>query len=577
MRHLVRSFVWIAALPAIAPAQTLVDTRLRLANWVTGLSSPTTFTWIGPGEMLVIQKNDGKVRWVKDGAILGTALDLAVNNSSERGGLGIAADADFANNGFVYIYYSASTTSGDTSASGSWADNRVERYTWNGSTLGSVFGPLVAFPFDSMQSNGDNHDGGVIRIGPDGKLYGQTGDLNRGRFGGGNERVEQNTATSGSAIVGGLFRLNTDGTIPSDNPFVGEADTSLHLWWSYGLRNGFGMTFDPVNGELWNTENGPNLYDEVCRVPKGMNSGWLKIMGPDSRNATYGENGNMPYDESDLVALTNSAYLDPVFSLKTPIGITAIAFLGSKLFPDDLVNHCIFGDNNTGSLFFAEMKSSRTEFKLPSGLTDKVADTTTERNKLLWGSSWGVVTDAQIGLDGYLYVVNLAGNRIVRVRPVTDQVDPSRWLPDPGLIIAGTPENAETSDDKTYSFSDATLTPFPTRLTVRTECVLNSATPTAITLQVETRFGRKGVGVTQLIEAWNVVQARWVKLDLDVIGNTDKAKSLVLATPADYVDPTTLTVLTRISALPLKPWRVPFSAKRQTLFIDMLRLDVTYP
>ena len=567
-----------AALPALASSaqgQTLVDTRLKLANWVTGLSSPTTFTWIGPGEMLVIQKNDGRVRWVKDGVILGTALDLAVNSSSERGGLGIAADADFANNGFVYVYYSKSTTSGDTSTSGTWADNRVERYTWSGGTLGSVFGPLVAFPFDATQANGDNHDGGVIRIGPDGLLYGQTGDLNRGRFGGGDERVEQNTATSGSASVGGVFRINTDGTIPADNPFTGEADAALHLWWSYGLRNGFGMAFDPVNGTLWNTENGPNLYDEVGRVPKGANSGWLKIMGPDARDATYFENGNSAFDESDLVALQNSIYVDPALSFKTPIGITAIAFLGSKLFPDDLVNHVIVGDNNTGSLFFCEMKSSRVDFKLPSGVGDKVVDNTTERNRLLWGSGWGVVTDAQIGPDGYLYVVNLAGNRILRVRPVTDEVDPARWLPDPGLVVNGTPAGAETSDDKSYNFSDKTLTPQPDPLVVRASFKLQGATPTAATLQVETRYVRGAV--PQLIEAWNVVQSRWQKLDVDAIGDVDVAKSLVLATPADYVDPATLEVKVRITALPLKPWRVPFSPTRLTMLIDLLRLDVSYP
>ncbi len=579
MRSHLRTFALLPLLaatwPSSAQGQTLVDTRLKLANWVTGLSSPTTFTWIGPGEMLVIQKNDGKVRWVKDGVILGTALDLAVNNSSERGGLGIAADADFANNGYVYVSYSKSTTSGDTSASGSWADNRVERYTWSAGTLGSVFGPLVAFPFDSAQANGDNHDGGVIRIGPDGKLWGQTGDLNRGRFGGGDERVEQNTATSGSASVGGIFRIETDGTIPADNPFTGESDAALHLWWSYGLRNGFGMAFDPVNGELWNTENGPNLYDEVSWVPKGANSGWLKIMGPDARDATYFENGNTAFDESDLVALQNSQYIDPALSFKTPIGITAVAFLGSKLFPDDLVDHVIVGDNNTGSLFFCEMKANRIDFKLPTGVGDKVVDNTNERNRLLWGSSFGVVTDAQIGPDGYLYVANLVGNRIVRVRPLVDEVDPARWLPDPALVITGTPANAEASDNKSYAFSDATLTPQPDPLIVRTSFTLNSATPASITLQLETRYGRKGV--PQLVEAWNVTQAVWRKLDVAMIGDVDVAKSIVLATPTDYVDPATLEVKVRVTALPLKPWRGPFTPKRQTMFVDLLRLDVAYP
>ncbi|HND56325.1 MAG TPA: PQQ-dependent sugar dehydrogenase, partial [Pirellulaceae bacterium] len=373
---------------------------------------------MGPGEMFVIQKGDGKVRWVKDGAILGTVLDLNVNNASERGGLGIAADPNFATNHWVYVYYSLSTKSSDTAGSSEWVDNRVERYEWNGAALVNVFGPLVAFPMISS-GDGPNHDGGVIRFGPDGKLYGVTGDLNRGRFGGGNERVEQNTAKAGSASVGGVFRINADGTIPADNPFTGEADTSFHLWWSYGLRNSFGLTFDPTSGSMWDTENGPNLYDEVNLVPKGMNSGWLKIMGPDARDAKYGENNNTKFDASDLTYLQNATYVEPILSFKTPVGITAITFLATKRFPHDLWNDCLFGDNNNGSLYLMDMKSNRADFKLPTGLTDRVVDNSGERNRIVWGSSWNVPADAQIGADGYLYVASLNGNKIVRVRPVT--------------------------------------------------------------------------------------------------------------------------------------------------------------
>src|SRR5262249_38614849 len=154
--------------------------------------------------------------------------------------------------------------SNDSSTQNQWTENRVERYEWNGSSLVNKFGPLVSFATDPNQSNGPNHDGGVIRFGPDGKLYGQVGELNRGRFGG-TERVEQNTATSGSSLVGGVFRINADGSIPGDNPFINEPDASLHLWFEYGFRNGFGMTWDPLTATMWNTENGPNVYDEINR------------------------------------------------------------------------------------------------------------------------------------------------------------------------------------------------------------------------------------------------------------------------------------------------------------------------
>src|SRR5574342_815268 len=250
--------------PAL-PAQSLNDSRLRLDQWASGLHWPTTFAWIAPGEMLVFEKNNGRVRRVKNGTLRNIVLDLNIAYDSERGGLGIAVDPDFANNKYVYIYYSSTSGSGDTS--GSWTENRVERYTWDGTNLVNGSGPLVSFVMDSNQGgNGPNHDGGVIRFGPDGKLYGVTGDLNRGRIGA-TGRVEQNTAKTGSAKVGGMFRINADGSIPADNPFISESDSDLHLWYSYGLRNTYGMAFDPLNGRLWYTENDPDKYDEIDRCP----------------------------------------------------------------------------------------------------------------------------------------------------------------------------------------------------------------------------------------------------------------------------------------------------------------------
>ncbi|MBL8840395.1 MAG: PQQ-dependent sugar dehydrogenase [Planctomycetes bacterium] len=570
MAHLVAG-VALACGASAASAQTLLDPRLRVSVWASGFSSnPTTFTWIGPGEMLVLQKHNGRVRWVKDGVILGDALDLPVNIDQERGGLGIVADPDFATNGFVYIYYSKSTTGGDTNVNASWLDNRVERYTWNGATLGNAFGPLVAFPADPNQGNGPNHDGGVLRFGPDGKLYGQTGDLNRGRFGG-KERVEQNTATSGSASVGGIFRINADGTIPPDNPFTGESDAALHLWWSYGLRNGFGMSFDPVTGELWNTENGSSSYDEVCRVPKGMNSGWLKIMGPDARDATYFENGFAAFDASDLVHLANSTYVDPAFSFKVPVGITAIGFLTSKLFPHDLQDRCLFADNNLKNLYAAPLDGARAEFVLPPSLADRVADDATERDLLRLGTNFGVVTDLQLGADGYLYLMDHTGMRVLQVRPVTDELDPAAWRLEPGARTDGASEAAEASDDVAWEVSDGVITRRPRPLRIGAEFALNAANPLALVAQVETRS--IGPGVPQQIEAWNVATQRFETVDVAVLGRDDVARTVALD-PALHLDPVTRAVKLRLSVLPLPGSRQP---PRLAVRIDLLRLDVTYP
>jgi len=566
-----------AALAAsTAGAQSLVDSRLEVETWASGLSSPTTFTWIGPGEMLVIQKNNGQVKWIQDGVVKGTALDLTVQNDSERGGLGIAADPDFANNKYVYVYYSATSATGDSSTSTRWVDNRVVRYEWNGTNLINAFGPILAFPASAGQASGPNHDGGVIRFGPDGMLYGQTGDLNRGRMGGGTERVEQNTATTGSAFVGGIFRVQNDGSVPSDNPFLNESDANFHLWWSYGLRNGFGMCWDAVTGNLWNTENGPNVYDEVCRVPKGMNSGWLKIMGPDSRDARYGENGNQIFDSDDLTALDGSIYVDPELSFLSPIGITAIAFLDTRRFPADLRDECVLGDNNTGNLYLAPMKFDRDEFKLPTGLKDKVADDTTERNKLVWGSSWNVVTDLQIGADGYLYVASLGRGSILRIRPLTDTVDPAKLRFVPGVFFTGKKQNVEVSDDRYYTAEEKPGWRDRPPFKMLASFVLNEVAPTSIVVELEDKFGTEQM--RQKIFVYNVVAAKWDKVDDVELGTTDVLRSITLSNPTDYIDPADLTVDVRIDVsssnskhmgtLPRPPVKMR---------IDLLQLLVTYP
>ncbi len=414
--------VWFACftLAGSLYAQTLTDTNLTYDTVVSsGISFPIAIEFLDPADpsrFFVIEKNSGRVKLVQDGAVVSTVLDLPVNNASERGLLGIALHPEFASNGFVYLYYTRSSTGGDTSVQSSWTDNRVERYRWNGSALVEPT-LIVAFPRDTTQNNGPNHDGGVILFGPDGKLYGVTGDLNRGYLN--NPRIEQNTSTTAVAGVGGIFRLNPDGSIPPDNPFVSHSDVRIRRLWAYGVRNSFGMMFDSLTARLWMTENGPNVYDEINLVERGFNSGWLKIMGPDSRNATYQENGNQAYDAGDLVYLPNSYYADPVFSWLQPIGVTSIAFLRSARFDAGVRDTAWVGESNNGGLYQFTLNANRDDFVLTGALADRVADSVSERNLSRVGTNWGVVTDLRLGPDGYLYVVSLFANRVYRIRPVS--------------------------------------------------------------------------------------------------------------------------------------------------------------
>ncbi len=413
--------VWIVSLGLAGNlyAQTLSDANLTYDTVVSSnLAFPIALEFLDPADpsrFFVIEKNSGRVKLVQNGTVISTVLDLPVNYASERGLLGIALHPEFASNGYVYLYYTRSSTGSDTNTSGNWTDNRVERYRWNGSTLVDPV-LIVAFPRDTTQANGPNHDGGVILFGPDGKLYGVTGDLNRGFLS--NPRIEQNTSTTAVAGVGGVFRLNPDGSVPPDNPFISHADARIRHLWAYGIRNSFGMMYDSLTARLWLTENGPNVYDEINIVERGFNSGWLKIMGPDSRNATYSENGNQPYSASDLVYLPNSYYADPIFSWLSPIGVTSIAFVRSARFDAGIRDAAIVGESNNGGLYQFNLNASRDDFVLTGALADRVADSTTERNLSRIGTSWGVVTDLRMGPDGYLYVVSYLANRIYRIRPV---------------------------------------------------------------------------------------------------------------------------------------------------------------
>src|SRR6185295_19292908 len=153
----------------------MLDPNLSVTTVVTGLSQPTMMAFIGANDFLVLEKDTGRVRRVTNGALQQTALDLPVNSASERGLLGIALHPNFNINRFVYLYWTESSTGADSTSLADVAllGNRVDRYLWNGSTLTfdrNVI-KLRAYQADPNQPLRGNHNGGVLRFGPDGKLF----------------------------------------------------------------------------------------------------------------------------------------------------------------------------------------------------------------------------------------------------------------------------------------------------------------------------------------------------------------------------------------------------------------------
>lgn len=385
-------------------AQTVSDPGLEARTYRGGFDAPIAIRFIGLDRAFVIQKNDGRVI-LDDRGSRSTVLDLKVQHDAERGLLGIALDPAFSENGFVYLYHSETKAAADSANSGDWLANRVTRYTWNGSAL---INPVFLGEFGSAsagQPNGPNHNGGVLLFGPDARLYGTTGDL--GRTGG-----EQNAPGATSAGVGGIFRIAPDGTTPPDNPFI--ANPPFSKWYAYGVRNSFGLAFDPVTGVLWDTENGPQDYDEINVVARGFNSGWNKIQGPDVRDA---QNAAV-----DLVALGGSIYSDPEFSFLDPIGITSIQFLAGSLFGPRYVDSLLIGDVNSGQLYRFRLNAARSGFVLSDALSDLVADSNAEAAPLVFGAGFGIVSDMTRGPDGAIYVTSLTNGEIYRIaqRPAND-------------------------------------------------------------------------------------------------------------------------------------------------------------
>jgi aldose sugar dehydrogenase len=389
-----------------AIGQTLNDPKLHVRELVSGLVEPTAMAFIAPGDILVLQKSDGRVRRVINGVLQpGQVLDVAVDSLSERGLVGIALHPEFPATPFVYLYYTQSSTAGDTS--GSPLANRVYRYTWNGSALvsASLILDLPAMP-------GPNHNGGTMNFGPDGKLYVVIGELNR------DGRLQNFSTGPAPDDTGVIFRVNDDGSAPNDNPFFALGG-NLARYYAYGIRNGFGLAFDPLTGELWDTENGPDRYDEINLVLPGFNSGWERIMGPVGRDAQ---------GVSDLVFFPGSHYADPRFSWFNTVAPTALVFLNSARLGSDYQNDLLVGDINNGNLYRFKVNAARNGFAFTSpGLFDLVADSGAEFQEVLLGTGFGMpfggITDLKLGPDGLLYVLSFGLGKIFVISGQPTAVD----------------------------------------------------------------------------------------------------------------------------------------------------------
>ena len=459
-------------------APSMLVPNLDVRTVVSGLNQPTTLAFLGPDDMFVLEKATGKVQRVVNGNIQGPVLDLAVNSGSERGLLGIALHPDFPMDPGVFLYWTESSTGADTSnlMDVPLLGNRIDRYVWNGSSL--TFDRnlirLRAFQADAGQPLRGNHNGGVIKFGPDGNLYIVIGD--NGRRGQLQNLPCGSTATcpgptvpddqfggpqpDNAHLTGVVLRLTDNGTAPADNPFFaagaaigGEVGANIQKIFAYGIRNTFGMDFSPESHELWMEENGDDSFSQLSRVTPGLNSGWVQIRGPLSRLAQYKAIETSPgmdpciggayfglqqirwpptliADTPDeavgrLFMLPGAHRKDPEFSWKFEVAPAAIGFMRGRGLGPQFEGDLFMGGARTflagGHLFRFNLTGNGRRIAVDDPrLEDRVADNTckfdiTESESLLVGRDFGIATDIRTGPSGNLFVVSLSNGAVYEI------------------------------------------------------------------------------------------------------------------------------------------------------------------
>ena len=336
----------------IAYAQTFEEYGVEVQIVAENLEIPWAIAF-APDDRIFFTERNGAVRVIEDGMLNpnpvfefdvggdGGLFGLAIGGG-EGGLLGLALDPNFDENNFLYLYYSYSDSFSTF--------NRVVRYTENNNQLIDETILIDKIPGSFV------HDGGRIKFGPDEKLYITTGDA-----------ANANSAQDLNSLAGKILRINSDGSIPDDNPFEKSPV------YSYGHRNPQGIDWDPIFGKLVSAEHGPSgergfAHDEVNVIEIGKNYGWPEVIG--------GEH--------------DDKYIDPILHT----GDDTWAPSGGVFYDSDKIS-----DWN-GKFFLATLRGSHLRM-----LDLDLAENQVISSTALFSNEFGRLRDASMGPDGHLYVL----------------------------------------------------------------------------------------------------------------------------------------------------------------------------
>ena len=326
---------------------------------ISGISGPTAMELAPDGRLFVCQQG-GQLRVIKNGALLPTPfVTLNVDPSGERGLLGVAFDPNFASNQFVYVYYTVPTAP---------RHNRVSRFTANGD-VAAPGSELILLELDNL-SGATNHNGGAIHFGPDGKLYVAVGENANGA----------NSQTL-SNLLGKMLRINSDGSIPADNPFFNTATGNNRAIWALGLRNPFTFAFQPGTGRMFINDVGQSTWEEINDGIAGSNYGWPTTEGVTS----------------------NPLFRSPLFVYGHGVSpTTGCAIAGGAFYNPTTVQ---FPASFVGKYFFADLCSGW--IRLFDAATGMASGFATGINNPV---------DLKVSPDGSLYYLSIGSGSVFRVQ-----------------------------------------------------------------------------------------------------------------------------------------------------------------
>ena len=403
--------------PNVSSSNPVVsDPNLKIESVATGFDFPTGIAFLGNNDILLLEKNTGIVYRIIDGNITNPVIHLNVSSKDERGLLGIAVTGNGESkqdDRLVFLYYTyCPKVKANVNNTSQGCGNYVYRYKLD-TENSKLIEPMLILTLPALP--GPSHNGGVLKLDDkDENLYVTIGDLQSTRF---NKNQTGYDTTAQNIVNGtppdgraGILRLTQDGK-PIGNGRLGE-EYPLNLYYAYGVKNSFGIDVDPLSGTLWDTENGPQFGDEINLVKPGFNSGWEKVQGIWKLNQTKSKNGI--YDESsDNVKLVDfddeGKYSSPEFVWDKPVGPTALLFLASDKLGEEYENDIFVGSVKNGVIYHFDLDNDRKSLSLRGDLSDSVLNRKDNARQIIFGENFGIVTDLQVGPDGYLYIVS--GNR----------------------------------------------------------------------------------------------------------------------------------------------------------------------